>query len=562
MKKHTGHFNAARIFAALGRIGYTPVSALLDLVDNSVSAKATKVYVGIELAQEENVEKGKRKRTIIKSFVIADNGKGMDEDGLHNALTLGSSNKSYEKKTLSKFGLGLKSAASSLGECLSITSITEKGSKKTAFLDQAKLGEVYEYEVGDASPEELAFLKDTLKATKSGTVIRITNIHQDSLPPAVEIIDGLKKKAGITFFYYLAGKPPAEHKVEITIAGGTEINNIQPYDPLFVENISKKDGNLDERSWDGVSVKWIQTAQNIQLDLDGKISAQVEMTSLPHPPSVAESGTMTQTECREKYNIGAGNYGFYIYRNGRLISWADSIDGLIPMDQDLYAFRGRLLISDNADDVLNLDVTKSRIQLSDIARQQLSSLVNEGKKKCQVAWRFRSKEIERKIGNDPHAEINAEIDRIADLDEKSDLMEEEVAPTAEKKKLVKKRKQITETSQASEDEKTALKGKQRIQYVDELDNNQLWARAHDPEEGLIVRVNKSHRLYRDIISVSGENSELIKTMDIFFYALARAEYEVIYSTDIAAENVLEKVMEEYRERVGGRLSETLRKLTK
>ena len=38
MKK--GKWNAARVYDALGKIGYSPASALLDMVDNSVSAGA------------------------------------------------------------------------------------------------------------------------------------------------------------------------------------------------------------------------------------------------------------------------------------------------------------------------------------------------------------------------------------------------------------------------------------------------------------------------------------------------------------------------------------------
>ena len=42
----------------------------------------------------------------------------MDEEGLDNALTLGSSAERYSENTLSKFGMGLKTAASSLGKRL------------------------------------------------------------------------------------------------------------------------------------------------------------------------------------------------------------------------------------------------------------------------------------------------------------------------------------------------------------------------------------------------------------------------------------------------------------
>lgn len=90
------------------------------------------------------------------------------------------------------------------------------------------------------------------------------------------------------------------------------------------------------------------------------------------------------------YGINAKNYGFYIYRNGRLISWGDFLGGLVTQDQDAYAFRAVLEIDKHSDDIPNLDVTKSRLHLSEIARTQLAQIVGEAKKKSVAAWRLRT----------------------------------------------------------------------------------------------------------------------------------------------------------------------------
>ena len=114
-----GRSDAARLLEAIGQIGYKPVDALLDIADNSVSAGATHVAIRLELGQEDREGPGKRK-AVVRSFTVLDDGGGMDEAGLDNALALGSSAEYYETGTLSKFGLGLKSAASSLGRRLEI----------------------------------------------------------------------------------------------------------------------------------------------------------------------------------------------------------------------------------------------------------------------------------------------------------------------------------------------------------------------------------------------------------------------------------------------------------
>ena len=554
-------FNAARVMQALGRIGYNPVSAILDIADNSVSAGATKVVIRFKLTKSQAPD-GKRSRTLIDSISVIDNGRGMDEDGIDNAISLGSSEALYEKGTLSKFGLGLKSAASSLGGRLRVTSRKAGQEPLSAILNGAELTQEYVYDLEAANVEDVFELDVVTGSRKSGTTIHIDKIHHASMPRAVEIIEDLKRRAGVIFYYYLRGDKPAERQVEILIEENEKSETIRALDPLFAGEIDQEDGNLDEKTWSGLDVRWITQPQKFQLDTDGQVYATIEITQLPHPPSVATFGSPTAAETRTRYNIGAGQYGFYIFRNGRLISWADSLGGRIIQDQDLYSFRGRILIESDADDILNLDVTKSRIHLSEIAESQLDPIVNEAKKKSVAAWRHARDTIDRKTDSDPHSEINSELNRVGDLDEKGIILDEEAAPADEREELRKRRETVEQQTpiEPQEAEKLEKQG-QRVQYVSQLDNNQLWERAHDPKEGLIVRVNMSHRMYRDVISLKSENTDLLRTLDIFFFALARGEYNTLYKGEFDL-NQTEKVLAEYREQVGGQVAEILRQINK
>jgi len=554
--------SASRVLSALGRIGYHPVSALLDIVDNSVSANADNINILVELERRKS-QGGGRPATVVKSFAILDNGDGMDEDGLDNALALGSSKEFYPAETLSKFGLGLKSASSSLGQKLEIISRTATSETKLAVMDQNKLETEYTYELGQPDHDDVSILNSQVGENNPGTLVRITDIHEDSMPSATDIIDGLRKRAGVIFHYYLLGISPASHKIAMSltqrVGGGDETAQIEPFDPLFTEE-ADANGDLDEHDWDGLSTRWITREQPIQLDPSGSVWAILEVTQLPHPPSLGHAAIMSAAEARRKYMIGAQHYGFYIYRNGRLISWAESLAGFIPQDQNLYSFRGRFLIDSDADDVLNIDVTKSRIHLSEVAAGQIRGIIQEGKKKSSEAWSQAYRNVQRMTGDDPHSEINSQLDEIGELEERSDILDEEAAPQEERQQREKRRKQISQKYEASEEEGQKLNREaQRVQYVDQLENNQLWERAHDPTRGLIVRVNKSHRLYRDIISLEHENSPLIRSLDIVFFALARGEYSVLYKSNFNYDES-EKILEEYRVQVGGELAEILRRL--
>ena len=94
--------------------GYSLETALADLIDNSISAGATEVKIEVETTGEE------------PWIALSDNGSGMDESELIQAMRLGSRNPNDERdpNDLGRFGLGLKSA--SFSQCRSLTVITKK----------------------------------------------------------------------------------------------------------------------------------------------------------------------------------------------------------------------------------------------------------------------------------------------------------------------------------------------------------------------------------------------------------------------------------------------------
>lgn len=556
IKQKQGAWHADRVLRAIGRIGYSPASALLDIVDNSVSWRATKVNIDISIAASTATGPGRRK-PVITSFSVVDNGLGMDEDGLDNALALGSSTQYYTEGTLSKFGLGLKSAAFSLGTSLEVVSRhhADLATVRKVTTDVGRIsaaGGQYVYDLEEPSEEDVAALNAHC-GDGPGTLVRISQIHTSSMPSVAEIEDGLRQRAGVVYYYNLSGQIADMPALSMKIRG----EDIQAVDPI---SVSDAQGDLDERNWDGISVQWITRPLFVQIDLNGTIHAQVEIMQLPHPPSVEKSSqnTATRKETRDTFLIGAKNYGFYIYRNHRLISWADHLEGMVPMDKDLYGFHGRLLITSEADELLNIDVTKSRIQLSEIAHAQILPHVREATRKSKAAWDTRTRAL--RSDDPPHEIVNQALDEVAQLDEREDKLEEQIAAPAEKRKLEKRRQTAVETKPARPEETKRLQETgERVQYVDYLENNQLWERAHDPQAGLIVRVNKAHRFFREVYGNLQDNADVVKVLDTFLYALARGEYSLVYKSEHDA-TIVEKVMQDYREYVGAEYSELLRRL--
>src|SRR4051812_19554707 len=96
---------AARTFTALGDLGFEFDSAAADVIDNSITRGKAK-----------NIEIIFKKDNKGQFFLrILDDGKGMKENRLEEAMRLGSANEDYESGDLSKYGMGMKTA--SLSQC-------------------------------------------------------------------------------------------------------------------------------------------------------------------------------------------------------------------------------------------------------------------------------------------------------------------------------------------------------------------------------------------------------------------------------------------------------------
>lgn len=152
-KKRTRTMNAARVLFGISRIGYTPASAICDIIDNAVSANAENIRVFIK---KKNKNFNWNKKDNVEEYLIIDDGNGMSEAGIDNALDLGSSDEFYTENTLSKFGLGLKSASFAQGERLEVISGDGHGIYKQ-YVDLQEIKDQYFSVEDELSDEDKEF---------------------------------------------------------------------------------------------------------------------------------------------------------------------------------------------------------------------------------------------------------------------------------------------------------------------------------------------------------------------------------------------------------------------
>ncbi len=565
--------DAGRLLFGLSRIGYTTSAAICDIIDNSVRANAQNINL---LIKKEREDFSDNKRNNVKEYIIIDDGDGMNENAIKEALKLGSTDDHYDDKSLSKFGLGLKSASFSQGDVLKVISSDGTGFNKYE-VSLPKVMEAKEYfaEKTEIDENESELIDTYLKEGK-GTIIIISAIRLNNHPSVRNTIKELKTKVGVIYFYFLS-----ESGINITI-GDKKIDAI---DPLFVSE-ANENGNLNENEWDGTEVRWIEKPKELTLDDELQINVTIEITQLPYPPiyRIKNIGESRDKEVRERYLIEAGNYGFYVYRNKRLISWASNLQGIIPYDQDFYAFRGRILINDEADDFFNIDVKKSSLTLSEEAFRNISDFTKEAKSKSKAAWKNAgkiSRDIINKAPNEIANKLLEEFEQIEILPG-DNLPDEEVAlerlkaitddMTSKIKWIIKmmkedKGEEVDDVDDDyTEDEKEeAVKGEKnpnltKIFRVSSVEDNLLWEPYYDTDLGNCVRINKIHRFARLIYEDNAENRDLQILFDLMMLQFADSELYAYKNIEKYEYDDLKVILRESRRIVSEFLANMCRKL--
>lgn len=564
--------DAGRLLFGLSRIGYTTTSALCDIVDNSVRAKASVINI---IIKKERDELSDIRKNNVSQYVVIDNGEGMDRNGLIEALKLGSSESDYESHTLSKFGLGMKSATFSQGETLElISSAGQDFIKYRVSLPEVMQQKKYFANNPDLSAEDQTLIKQYLPNGR-GTIVRLADIRKNNHPSVKNTLKELRSKLGVIYYYFIQ-----EQGLDIYLEG----ERIKPFDPLFTEE-ADANGNLNENEWEGLDVRWIEKPKTLTLDDEAGVSATIEVTQMPYPPifKLKPIGDYQDHSIRDKYRIDASNYGFYVYRNKRLISWATHLDGIIPYDQDFYAFRGRVIIDDTADDFFNIDVKKSVLTLSEEAWNSISDFTKDAKSKSKAAWlnagRVR-KEIMNQDPNDIANRLLEQFDQIEllpgdeelDEDDAARRIESILADMAKKIKVIVRMMRQDKGEPASDDsdptpaeKEAAVKGQSNLELskifrVSSVMDNLLWEYYYDTDLGKCVRINKMHRFAKYIYEDNSENRDLQIIFDLFMLQVAEAEHYVYTVIPDYSYEQLNPILYEFRRVISEFLANMCRRL--
>ncbi|MBB3116118.1 ATP-binding protein [Corynebacterium bovis] len=328
--------SARRLTGSLRDVGYSFEAAVADLIDNSITAGATRVSVDVRFAGRDSW------------VLIADNGSGMDSAGLDEALRFGSQ-RAYGRGDLGRYGLGLKTA--SLSQCRRVSVYSrnpDTGHVDGRCLDLDFIDRVDDWMIVDPDDAELEERVHGLLDSPTGTVVAWQNL--DRLLPAKNP-DGSwarKKFSGATerlaqhletvFHRFLSGE--AHRSISISVNG----ESLTPWDPFA----------RDESATKLISNDILEVGTGLG---SGKVSLRAYC--LPSRSQFSSLENFERTAGPRKWNR---QQGIYVYRADRLVQWG-GWDGIRTIDEHTKLARVALDFDTDLDDEFNINVAKMRVNI-------------------------------------------------------------------------------------------------------------------------------------------------------------------------------------------------------
>ncbi|CAA6803827.1 MAG: FIG00715517: hypothetical protein [uncultured Sulfurovum sp.] len=338
MKTELVNPNIKNFIKSFRDVGYTFEIAVADILDNSISANATEINIYIVPSPK-------------LFFCMLDNGKGMSEKELVEAMRLATKNpeEEREKKDLGRFGLGLKTA--SFSQCKKLTVLSKKDgivSIRQWDLDYISSTNQWLLITPNLSDFKDTPLVDELNSLESGTLVIWEEIDRYKEESFSTNIEKLRKHLSLVFHRFLEGSDSFT-KLKISINNSL----LKPFDPFNTNN----------------DATFRKSSEKIKI-----YDSMIEVTPyiLPHHSKVSRQEW-------EEYSTSDGyikSQGFYLYRTNRLLihgTWW----GLHKAIDAHKLVRIKIDISNKQDSYWGIDIKKSTANPMPEIKKDLKRIILE-----------------------------------------------------------------------------------------------------------------------------------------------------------------------------------------
>ncbi|MCC6929815.1 MAG: ATP-binding protein [Gemmatimonadaceae bacterium] len=328
---------ASALMQSIRGVGYDAKTAVADLIDNSIAAGASTVWLEFRWDGRDS------------TVTLLDDGRGMAPEELDRAMTLGSRSPLEQRAAsdLGRFGLGLKTA--SLSQCarLLVASKAAQCDVHTRVWDLALVHRTDQWLVEDRSEGSEGELLRPLDAMNSGTVVvwrlldrLVGDVCTDDSRARLDFqrtSREVEAHLGMVFHRFIEGMRP---KLRIYVNGETEEFRVKGWDPFLTAHPS---------------------TQQMPEVRRGSSAGTVVLQGFVLPHKDRFDG--------DEYEVAAGpagwtsQEGFYVYRGQRLLVSGSWLGLGKPKrwirDEQHKLARIRLDLPNTLDAAWNIDVKKS-----------------------------------------------------------------------------------------------------------------------------------------------------------------------------------------------------------
>lgn len=338
--------SAACLATSMRDLGYSLETAVADLIDNSISANATSIRIICNISLEQPV------------FVILDNGKGLTENELIDAMRHGANSprKVRSPHDLGRFGLGLKTA--SFSQCRSLTVVSARDKVLCGAewnLDRIDAANDWILSILEAADIQSLPYVDLLSSHGTAVIWRELDrlMEDESGDRRDEIINAklemVSRHLSIVFHRFLSGELKGQKKISITLNG----NPIAPFDPFCRNNPATQ----------------VLPEEIVRI---GDAEIRLQPYVLPHHSRL----TTVEYDFYQDRSDFISNQGAYVYRNGRLMAWGDWFR-LVPKGEATKLARVQIDFPNSLDEAWTIDIKKSRARPPHVVRERMRHIIEK-----------------------------------------------------------------------------------------------------------------------------------------------------------------------------------------
>lgn len=369
--------DASAMIESMRAHGYTLSTAIADIIDNSIAAKCRNVWMRFEWDHGD------------PWISITDDGEGMRETELVNAMRLGSTSplELREPDDLGRFGLGLKTASFSQARRLTVVSLAAGGSSalRRWDLDYLAQPDVKGWQLLKSAHPDAGSRIDQIseRGLESGTVVLLENLDRlyalakdepDDVAENhwVSEVARVREHLQMVFHRFITDRSASGFTIYLNG------ERLEAWDPFC----SNEDATQAE-------------AEDINRDLGGVV--RVKGFVLPHRDKFDPADKVRSQKLHQAAAGPAGwnaQQGFYLYRNRRLIIPGDWL-GLGPgqngwkKEEHYKLARIRVDIPNSMDQEWQIDVKKSAAVAPPALRSWMAGIAKTVREKAKHVYAHR-----------------------------------------------------------------------------------------------------------------------------------------------------------------------------